>query len=282
MTKISIIIPAHNEENVVCRTLAHLVAGVESGEIEVIVVCNGCTDGTAEKVTSCSPSIKCIETSIAGKSNALNLGDKAACCYPRFYQDADVIMNLDSIRKVAAVLQHGLYMAAAPKMQMILSASSLAVRCYYDVWQQLPYVQEGMIGVGVYALSEAGRKRFERFPELIADDGYIRALFTKIERTSVPTGFSYVRAPANLHGLIKIKTRSRLGGYQLQQMFPELLENEEKKYDHAAQLVAQQIDLWPKIPIYLLVNMVARLRAKRYARQFGYSGWERDDSSRYN
>ncbi len=85
-----------------------------------------------------------------------------------------------------------------------------------------------MIGTEVYALSEKGRKRFDAFPEIIADDGYVRALFKADERTLVDSCYSLVRAPANLASLLKIKIRSRLGRYELKKKFPELLGNEEK------------------------------------------------------
>ena len=44
---ISIIIPAYNEERVIAATLKELVPGAIAGELEVIVVCNGCTDNAA-------------------------------------------------------------------------------------------------------------------------------------------------------------------------------------------------------------------------------------------
>lgn len=279
---ISIIIPAHNEEKVIGAAIGELVDGAEKGQLEVIVVCNGCSDNTAEVVASFSPAIRCIETAIASKSNALNLGDAAACGFPRFYQDADVVLTMDTVQRVVQVLQTSQFLAAAPKMQMAFGEASWLVRAYYAVWQQLPYVREGMIGVGVYALSEDGRKRFDSFPDIIADDGYIRALFKAHERTTVETCFSMVHAPADLKGLLKIKTRSRLGNYELRRKFPELLQNEEKDYGNAILELAGRIALWPKIPVYLLVNLIARLRAKRHARQYGFTGWERDDSSRRN
>ena len=76
-------------------------------------------------------------------------------------------------------------LAAAPVMDVDLRGSSLAVRAYYRVWMRLPYVRDGMIGVGVYALSEEGRRRFGEFPEVIADDGYVRMLFGSGERIRV-------------------------------------------------------------------------------------------------
>jgi glycosyltransferase involved in cell wall biosynthesis len=46
----SIVIPAHNEEAVIARTLATLLRTAMPREFEVIVVCNGCSDRTAETV----------------------------------------------------------------------------------------------------------------------------------------------------------------------------------------------------------------------------------------
>ncbi len=79
-----------------------------------------------------------------------------------------------------------------------------------------------MIGVGIYALSEEGRRRFDKFPSIIADDGYVRRLFKPHERICVEECRSIVTAPSSLWGLIKIKTRSRLGRYELSEKFPEL------------------------------------------------------------
>lgn len=277
---ISIIIPAHNEEKVIAATLKELMAGVSSEEAEIIVVCNGCTDNTAGIVASFGGAIQCIETEVASKTHALNLGDAAAGGFPRIYQDADVVLSFDAVRRIAGVLLSGRFLAASPQMQMDLKTASWLVRSYYEVWQQLPYVREGMIGTGVFALSEEGRKRFERFPEVIADDGYIRALFKAHERISVHSCHSLVRAPTDLSGLLKIKTRSRLGGFELKRKYPELLRNEEKQYGYAVFGLLSQFHLWLKIPVYVYINLRCRSLANKYAEQHGFTGWQRDDSSR--
>ena len=139
-----------------------------------------------------------------------------------------------------------------------------------------------MIGTGVYALSDEGRKRFDSFPPIIADDGYVRALFKTEERTSVESCYSLVRAPTNLGSLIKIKTRSRLGRYELKIKFPALLRSEEKNYGKALIRLFTKVYLWPKIIVYFYVNFITRFRAKHYARSQGFKGWERDESSREN
>ncbi len=275
---ISIIIPAYNEENVIARCLEPLLPGTRDNEVEIIVICNGCTDATAQIVAGFKKHVKLIETPIPSKTNALNLGDEAASGFPRFYLDADIVLPLDSVRKVAEVLRSGNFLAAAPQMQVNYSHSSWFVKAYYDVWQQLPYVQEGMIGTGVYAISEEGRSRFEKFPDIIADDRFIRALFTDKERTVVEKCFSLVTSPARLIDLIEIKTRSRAGGYEFEQKFYYLVENEKKNYIAA---FFKSIPHLEKIPIYIFVNIISRIKAKKKIKSNRLRQWNRDYSSRF-
>ena len=55
---VSVIIPAHNEESVIGRCLAAMLEGAQPGELEIIVVCNGCSDRTGEKATAKKVQIK--------------------------------------------------------------------------------------------------------------------------------------------------------------------------------------------------------------------------------
>ena len=82
--------------------------------------------------------------------------------------------------------------------------------------------------------------------------------------------------------LLKIKTRSRLGGYELSQRFPELMarERSEKPYGGAALAVLGRPWLWPHAAIYAWVNLAARRRAKRQRESKAEYVWERDESSR--
>ncbi|WP_018294789.1 glycosyltransferase [Mariprofundus ferrooxydans] len=277
---ISIIIPAHNEAKVIAHSLYELTRCGAALNPEIIVVCNGCSDNTAEVVRDFGGAVTCIETDVASKTHALNIGDEAASHFPRFYLDADIRLSLMDIEKVVNAMELTHALAAAPRMQMDLSGSSWAVRSYYEIWCNLPYCREGMIGAGVYALSEEGRQSFKCFPNIIADDRYIRALFTGDQRIGVKDAVSVISAPTRLSGLIKIKTRSRLGGYEFESRFPELLGNETKEYGQAAGELLGEIRLWPKALLYLAVNLLTRVRARRQGIVKGFSHWERDDSSR--
>ena len=104
---ISIVVPAHNESSVIARTLRNMTDGAAPGELEIIVVCNGCTDNTAALARNFAPAVQVIETDMASKARALNLGDRAASSFPRIYVDADIILTVPAIRALANRLRIG-------------------------------------------------------------------------------------------------------------------------------------------------------------------------------
>src|SRR5690349_895845 len=122
-TPCAIVIPAHNEAGTIALCLSALGGGSARERVEVIVVCNGCSDDTAARARSVGPWVRVIETPVGSKSFALNLGDQAATAFPRFYVDADVRLSADALQKVASALSEGGYLAAAPRAWLDLSRS---------------------------------------------------------------------------------------------------------------------------------------------------------------
>ena len=279
---ISVVIAAHNEEDVLARGLDALLQGSRPHELEIVVVCNGCTDRTAEIARGYGEEVRVIETPKPSKTAALNLGDARVDGFPRFYVDADVVLPLAAVQRIVERLAHGDVLAASPVMDLELRGCSRAVRAYYRIWRRLPYVREGMIGVGVYALSEQGRRRFAAFPDVIADDGYVRMLFDGRERLRVDDAPVRVYAPARLFDLVRIKTRSRLGRHELQQRFPELTARARttKSYRHAVGSILARPWLWPAAVVYVSVTVFTRYRARRQVASLDLYVWERDSSSR--
>ena len=98
---ISIVIPARNEAAVIARTLKGMVEGAAPDELDIIVVCNGCTDETATIARGFGPPVRVIETIVGSKNHALNVGDESARGFPRVYADADVLIPIDAIRALA-------------------------------------------------------------------------------------------------------------------------------------------------------------------------------------
>jgi len=276
---VSIIIPAHNEAAVIEGTLSALLPEFTQNGKQIIVVCNACCDSTAEIVSGFNDVIL-IQTEKASKTHALNSGDAEASGDIRVYMDADVTMTAKHVIDMLKVLIDGNFLAVSPDVQMDCSGSSWLVRSYYKIWLQLPYVKEGFMGGGVYALSPEGRKRFECFPEIISDDGFIRGLFDKEEINRVDNAYSRVKAPKSLSGLIKIKTRSRLGHYQLLEKFPEMRSKHNKPYRKAIIGVLRKPTNWVWIAIYLGINFICRLRALIIHHNEKEYIWETDSSSR--
>jgi glycosyltransferase involved in cell wall biosynthesis len=276
---ISVIIPAHNEARLISHCLQALITPCPQYHLQIIVICNGCQDNTYAIVKALDSSIICLKTTIVSKTYALNLGDKVADFYPRIYLDADVILTIEAVKAMDLTLTNQHFFATSVTVKMNVDSSSWCVRAFYEIWLNLPYCKAGMIGGGVYALSQQGRERFQEFPAIIADDGYIRCLFTEAERPLTSTGYVTVMAPKDLISLIKIKTRSRLGGYELHKKFPHLFGNEIKDYKTALIEFLLHFRLWPKIIIYIIVNLITRGRAN-YQYHKKIVQWERDESSR--
>lgn len=275
----SIIIPAHNEALVIEKTLTDLLQEARHNLYEIIVVCNACTDNTANLVSHFND-VKLLETNTASKTHALNLGDAIATGDIRIYMDADVRMTANDIEKIIMILKNDEFLAVSPNVQMDHSGSSWFVRAYYNIWFQLPYVKEGFMGGGVYALSAKGRKRFNIFPDVISDDGYIRELFSINETQRIEDIFSIVRSPKSLSGLIKIKTRSRLGLYELMEKHPNIYGSHKKSYRNAITKLFKKPTNWPKIIVYLFVNIRCRINAQRIFKSNSKFMWETDTSSR--
>ncbi|MBS3805311.1 MAG: glycosyltransferase family 2 protein [Oleiphilaceae bacterium] len=275
----SIIIPAHNEEAVIARALSALVAQ-STPDDEIIVCANGCTDSTVGIAETFKPRVHVLSIPFASKTQALNLGDSVAQGFPRIYVDADVELATGCLDRLKAVLVSGDCPAAAPEPVMNLQNSSWGVRAYYRIWLSLPYCQLGMIGAGVYALSEAGRARFDDFPDIIADDGFVRALFKEQERCKAIGAQVFVRAPVSLSSLLKIKVRSRVGQMQLAARFPELKHNEAKAYSTGIISVAKNPRLWPAAFLYLSVTLITRFRGRNRLQRLSAFKWEKDWSSR--
>ena len=97
--KLSIVIPAHNEERVIGRTLAAVrMLGVPAHE--VIVVCNGCGDQTDARARQ--EGVRVVVTDRCGVSLARNLGARHASGDTLLFVDADVLLAPGLAAAIAA------------------------------------------------------------------------------------------------------------------------------------------------------------------------------------
>ena len=276
----SIIIPAHNEEMVVGRCLRNLLDEAIRGELEIIVVANGCKDRTVNIARGFGDAVAVLETPVASKSAAINLGDRTANYFPRFYVDADVEISIQAIRDTCRELSREDILAASPRIAWNLKNSNWLVRAFYLVWRQQPYFDNGRVGSGVYALNERGHRRLGQMPDITADDEYVRNLFEEKERATAYEHEFVVTPPRTLKELIKIKTRSRRGNLQIQGKFEDLHRDSSLRKAQFLLRILVRPQLWLCFPVYLAVVLATSIRASRTVHLSHWNLWERDCSSR--
>jgi hypothetical protein len=93
--------------------------------------------------------------------------------------------------------------------------STLLVRAYSAVNARLPVFRNSLFGRGLIVLSAEGRARFDRFPEIVADDLYLDSLFSTDEKLLVEAVTTTVGAPAHVRELVRRLVRVRRGNAAL-------------------------------------------------------------------
>ncbi|MDH6238271.1 glycosyltransferase [Cryobacterium sp. CG_9.6] len=274
----SVVIAAHNEALVIARCLLALSPAVLAGDLDVIVVCNGCVDSTADIARSFT-GVRVVEIAVASKTAALRAGDVIARRGPRIYLDADVVMTSRAALDVMAELSHGPALGGRPPVRFETAGSEWAVQSWYRIRVQLPSIQNVLWGAGTYALSTAGRARFTEFPNIVSDDLFIDNLIGTDERVIVSTDPVIVHAPRRSVDLVKILKRT----YRTQSDVPLTARATPVSASQRGQLA----DVWALVradprqicDVVLYVAMITLARVQAKLAPAG-TRWERDTSSR--
>jgi glycosyltransferase involved in cell wall biosynthesis len=285
----SVVIPAHNEANVIGRCLDALLRGFAPGELHVVVVCNGCSDGTATVVRTGPHSVHVLELESASKPAALRAGDEAAnAVLPRLYVDADVVLSSGAARRVLDRLATGA-MAARPPIQYDTSRSSGPVRRFYRARTRIPAVMGSLWGAGVCGLSARGRARFGAFPDILGDDLWLDRQFEPTEIEIVDCEPVLVAAPRRTRDLVRVLQRIYGGNNQIR--------NAGSGHDDRGQRITRSalrdlLRLARSGPAealdaatYSALAVIARLALARTTAagdSSEASRWQRDESSRIN
>jgi len=278
MSTRSVIIPAHNEEAVIARTLGTLLRdhrGLQ--DFEVYVVCNGCTDRTAAQVRERFPGVAVLELAQGSKTAALNAGLDAAPPGSVLLLDADVELSTRDARSLLTAAEQPHIEAAIGRMRIDTTGADPIVRAFYRVWLEHPYLRHGKFAA-VVALSTAGRARVGSLPPVTADDTYLRRLIAPQCVALVESVSFLVRVPRKVGVLVKVRSRSHRGTRELDRGIVQA--GQPRGYEARGLLrrVVAQPRLWPDAAIYLVVTLTARLLAT-LAHD---TRWARDDTSRTN
>jgi glycosyltransferase involved in cell wall biosynthesis len=111
--KLSVLIPAYNEEDRLAKTLEEYITYFQpilASKLEIIVVCNGCTDGTyhvAYKFSQQHPQVRVVSIPGKGKGYALKQGIKLAEGDIIGFTDADGSTKPMEMHKLMRVITQG-------------------------------------------------------------------------------------------------------------------------------------------------------------------------------
>ncbi|MFI7602240.1 glycosyltransferase family 2 protein [Actinoplanes sp. NPDC049681] len=277
---ISVVVPAHDEAPVIGRLLRGLLAGALPGELEIVVVPNGCTDDTERVARSFGDPVRVVPLTRAGKYAALRAGDDRATGAEVVYVDADVEIGAADVRRLAAVLREPGVLAAAPQRVVATGRSSWPVRWYYDFWQELPVVRDGLFGRGVIAVAPEARRRLRALPDVMGDDLAASVAFTRAERRVVAEARVVVHPPRTLGDLLRRRVRSVTATTQLQQISGGAVDSARTTRADLIRVVRGRPSAAPKLAVFLAVTAVTRWRARRPIRSGDFTTWLRDESSR--
>ncbi|QIX28841.1 glycosyltransferase [Nocardioides sp. JQ2195] len=275
----SVVIPANNESATIERTLVALRSGVGgAAELDVVVVCNGCTDDTAEAARRADPLARVIEVPEPSKTAAVRVGNAATRVFPRVHVDADVELTGAALRLLVAALDDGV-LAAAPQRIQPRDGCTRPVRWYYDVWEQLPQVRAGLFGRGVVALSDEGQRRVSALPPMMSDDLVISEVFHPSERRVVEAATVVVHPARTMRALLRRRVRVVTGNAQADA-------DGVRRRDAVTtprtllRMIRRQPSLAMRMPFFVAVTLVARWRARAAVRSGDFTTWQRDESSR--
>ncbi|MDT0614213.1 bifunctional polysaccharide deacetylase/glycosyltransferase family 2 protein [Streptomyces lancefieldiae] len=130
---VSVVVPAYNEKECIEATLRSLARSTHP--IEVIVVDDGSTDGTADIAESLGlPGVRVVRQANAGKPAALNNGVRHARCDIVVMMDGDTVFEPDTVR-------HLVQPFADPGVGAVAGNAKVGNRrTLIGAWQHIEYV----------------------------------------------------------------------------------------------------------------------------------------------
>ena len=273
----SVVIPAHDEERGIARNLSALLDG--GGPFDVVVVCNGCTDRTADVARTFAPAVRIVEIAEASKSAAVRAGNAATDVFPRVHVDADVALTGADVMLLVDALGRPGVLATAPRRVIPRESCGWVVRWYYDVWEQLPQVAAGLFGRGAFALGREAQERVSALPTVMSDDLAVSDAFGDAERVVVDAATVTVWPPRTTRDLLRRRVRVVTGGVQARRLGVSRPDST-TSLSTLLRLALRRPALAPRVVVFLAVTGVARLRARRVVRSGDFTTWQRDESSR--
>jgi glycosyltransferase involved in cell wall biosynthesis len=257
---LDVVIPARSEHaGSLAKCLGALLRERSTLDLRIVVVANGpdraATAVAARKLLpSFGEALEVLETSELGKTSALNVGEQGWRGGPIVYLDADIVLAAGTLSGLAASLGGELPCFAAPR-RIVVPSRNWMTRAYTRLWERLPAVTAD-VGAGCYGVNASGRARWDLFPEVLADDAYVRTRFAASERVISNFGGAVVAMPEGMD-LVRTVRRWRSGNQQLRALKGPSADLRGGLFNNLA-FLCRHPDLWPDLPAFAAITMAAR------------------------
>jgi GT2 family glycosyltransferase len=264
----AIVIPACNEAAVIGRTLARVAEPAAAGSVEVVVVCNGCTDDTAARARAFD-GVRVIELADGSKPRAINAGLAQTVTRPVLVLDADIELSSAAIPGLVRALRDPGAVGGRVPFEYDVAGADGWVRAYYRARARIPGTSAALWGAGVYALTREGVARVAPLPAVTADDVYVDARVAAHEKRIPPLVPVRVRVPLTARALLTTLVRVRRGPAQ------QGVDTGGSTLRALLRTATGPVRAWDAA-VYAAFAFAARRRAAGT----GHGAWERDASSR--
>lgn len=217
----SIVVPVCNEAAILARSVPAVLASARETGAEVLWVCNGSSDGSAQLLHdlvagACGATV--IEVAPRGKTLALQAGDDHfEDLFPRVYFDADTWLRPGDLRQLCSVLREGSADLAGPAHAFDCTGVTRVSAGIAQCWLALPLGGQTSI-LGVVGVSKAGRDCWGKWPSVLGDDIFVRAMIPAARACRVAETLATSPAPVNFAGWVRRRARWLSGERQLRAM----------------------------------------------------------------
>lgn len=226
--RISVIIPAHNEEDSIASTIRSLARSqYPKGKLHISVVDDGSTDGTLAIARKVAKELKGLDVLVltkpsGGKSSALNLGLRHAKGELVATLDADCDVEPDSILKLAAYFSDPTVTAATSAVK-VRSRGTFLQRMQYIEYLFTFFTRKLLSSLDSVFVTPGPLSMFRRnvFARIGGFDEHsimedqemaLRLQSRHLRIVSALDAVVYTHAPASLRELIRQRVRWNRGG----------------------------------------------------------------------
>lgn len=270
---LNVFIPARQSAQDLGRCLASLgeQSFLKRGVLRVVVVCNACTDGTAliarqwtGRLAQLGVKMRYLDLLRGGRANALNAGEAlmGPASGPRVYLDSNAHLSPGALDELADALTGGMGVHFAALKVETSASRTLATRAYARLWPSVPYVHQAGSTMGMYAVSEEGRKRWGKFPAIHSDDKWVRLHFARSERAVPASSTYFVELPEGVGDLYRARVRYERGNREIRSLFPDLMDDEPPRYSKLGSSLLRRPNMWAAAAFVGVVQMAALMKAR--------------------